>query len=230
MDEGFSFETVLSFLRRNLFLTGVTLTGMLLLGLGFFGMQAFQPQEESVVFESAAAEDAGSASGMTSGESGMALRQAQGKLQEKIMVDVAGAVVKPGVYEVAGDARVQDVLKKAGGLSEKADNQGIARAVNLAAKVADGMKLYFPFKGETHVLGSSSPESGAMQPGSSQTGGLVNLNLATQSELEELPGVGEVTAKKIIAGRPYGTVQAVKDKKVVGTAVYEKIKDLVTVD
>ncbi len=222
MDEGVSSETVIAFLKRNLFLAGVTLTCLLLLGFGFLSSGILQPQDESVVFEAASIEDSASneASGKTVGRGE--------KATERIFVDIAGAVESPGVYEVSSDARVQDVLTKAGGLSENADHQGIAKSMNLASAVNDGMKLYFPFKGEAAVLGNTATETtgSTVQTGS----GLIPLNTATQSELDELPGIGEVTAKKIIDGRPYASVQELREKKIVGESVYGKIKDLVSLN
>lgn len=211
MQEDFSFESLVSFLRQNFLLVGVSLFGLVLLGIGFF---LIQPKDEGVVYETAKEEiDSGSKSGMTKTE------------EQAIFVDIAGAVVKPGVYEVAKDARVQDVLTEAGGLAEEADKSGIAKSVNLAAKVSDGMKLYFPFTGETaQVMGTST------SMGTTSSTGLIHVNTASQSELESLPGVGAVTAEKIMKGRPYAAIEELKTKKAVGSAVYDKIKDQVTVN
>lgn len=218
MNEGFSLETVLSFLRRHFLLTGATIAGFTLLSFGFLNSGMIQPQEESVVYESAAS---------TPGSSVMTPDKELSK--EPIYVDIAGAVESPGVYEMPPDARVQDVLTEAGGLSKKADHQGIAKTMNLASSVTDGMKLYFPFQGETAVLGTSAQSNGMTDSGAG-TGGLVNLNQASSTALEDLPGIGEVTAKKIMEGRPYSSVQELKEKKIVGDSVYGKIKDLVSVD
>jgi len=68
--------------------------------------------------------------------------------EQEISVDIEGAVLKPGVYKLASDARVQDGLIAAGGMSDKADRLMIAKNLNLAAKLADGSKLYLPFTGE----------------------------------------------------------------------------------
>jgi competence protein ComEA len=209
MNDGFLSDSVVSFLRSNLLLVGTAITGVILLGYGYFMMQPVE-KEDTVVFEAAS----GSVPQMNS----------QGNDDQTIFVDIAGAVEKPGVYEVASDARVQDVLTRAGGLAKKADKQGIAKSVNLAAKVSDGMKLYFPFVGEAAVMGVSTTSSTR----TTNTTGLININSASQTELESLPGIGEVTAEKIINGRPYTTAEDLKTKKIVGTSVYDKIKDSVT--
>jgi competence protein ComEA len=216
MQDGFSFESVTSFLRSNFLLVGSAVVGLILLGYGYFMMQPAQ-EKEAVVFEAADQRDSGSQSNATS----------QAKNKEIIFVDIAGAVEKPGVYEVPAAARVQDVLTKAGGLAKKADKQGIAKTVNLAAKVSDGMKLYFPFVGEASIVGV---QSSGISGGSGQSGGLINVNSASSLELESLNGVGEVTAGKIISGRPYANIEELKTKKVVGNALFEKIKEQVSVN
>lgn len=214
MDDGLSFDSVFAFLKRNLFLSGLTVIGLVLLATGFLFLREQQESESSVIFETLDTEET--------------IRVSENP--EKIMVDIGGAVERPGVYELDADSRVQDVLSMAGGLSEKADHQAIAKSMNLAAKVTDGTKLYFPHKGES--LTASFQGMGASQTGEStatRMNGLIELNTASQAELESLPGIGEVTAKKIIDGRPYGSIDDLKTKKIIGDSVYGKIKDSVTV-
>jgi competence protein ComEA len=105
--------------------------------------------------------------------------------------------------------------------------------MNMAVKVSDGMKLYFPFVGESGVLGATSlPGSGSSGESgkSGKSGGVININSASESQLDSLPGVGAVTAGKIVSSRPYASVEELKSKKIVGASVYDKIKDLVTVN
>jgi competence protein ComEA len=137
----------------------------------------------------------------------------------KIIVHIDGAVNVPGVYEVASDARVNDLVTTAGGLSEDAD----VEKINLAAKLNDGQKIYLPQVGE-NVQGTSTGSTG----GTVSTG-LINVNTASEAQLDTLPGVGPVTAGKIIASRPYNAVEDLLSKKVVGRATYDKIKDSITV-
>lgn len=148
----------------------------------------------------------------------------------KIQVDVEGAIASPGVYEVEEGTRITAVLASAGGLSASADRDWVSKNMNLAMKVTDGGKIYIPSAGEmtaekitnevTNVSGNSGQLLGV-------TTGKVNINTASQVELEGLPGIGPVTAGKIISGRPYQSVDELKSKKAVGQAVFEKIKDLI---
>jgi competence protein ComEA len=155
--------------------------------------------------------------------------EATASAKTKIQVDVEGAVVYPGVYEFAEGSRVSDALLRAGGLSAAADRDWVAKSLNKAAKLADGGKIYIPSANESvsSRLNPDLPAQAGSLLGSST--GKVSLNTASSSELEVLPGVGPVTAGKIIAGRPYQTIDELKKRKIVGAALFEKIKDLLTV-
>lgn len=142
-------------------------------------------------------------------------------VSKSIMVDVAGAVQKPGVYALPSDSRVQDALIAAGGVSANADSTVIAKTLNLAAKLSDGAKLYIPSLGE---LGTSTDTSVL---GDGVTA--ININTATVQVLEGLPGVGSVTAGRIVASRPYASIDELVRKKVVSQSVFTKIKEMVTV-
>ena len=136
----------------------------------------------------------------------------------ELVVDIQGGVVEPGIHRLPGGARVADALTAAGGYAETADLAAAARTLNLAAPVADGQQIYVPLLGET-------------APGDA-AGGLVNLNRATQSELEALPGIGPVTAQKIIDARaeqPFTTLDELVTREVLTARQLEQIADLVTV-
>lgn len=135
-----------------------------------------------------------------------------------IFIDIEGAVVVPGLYKLPQDSRIQDSLIAAGGLSATADREYIAKNLNLATKLTDGAKIYVPSIGEA-VIG------GAVLNSSSQ----ININTGSQSGLESLPGIGPVTAAKIIEGRPYGSIDELLSKKIVGSKVFNQIKDKITV-
>lgn len=109
-----------------------------------------------------------------------------------VVVHVAGAVARPGLYRLAGAARVADALDAAGGPTAEADLD----AVNLAAKVADADRVYLPRRGEAApapVSGGGGAAGGAAGP--------LDLNTATAAQLEELPGVGPATAEAILSYR-----------------------------
>ena len=144
----------------------------------------------------------------------------------QIMVHIAGAVEKPGLYQLPADARINDVLIAAGGLVEEANREWFSKNVNLAQKVSDGVKLYIPYENET------SSEATQNQTVLGQTSGAVNINTATQAELESLPKIGPVTAQKIIDYRQeHGTFQSIEDlTKISGISqrTVESIKDKIT--
>lgn len=138
-----------------------------------------------------------------------------------VIVDVAGWVRSPGVYEfVAGD-RVVDAIERAGGARRGAD----LAALNLAAPLVDGSQILVP------KAGAATGAGGSTTAGS--TGGLVNINTASATELEALPGIGEVLAATIVAYRdehgPFASVDQLEDVSGIGPSTLEEIRDLVTV-
>lgn len=137
-------------------------------------------------------------------------------------VDIEGAVMRPGVYVLPQNSRVQDVLVAAGGLSAQSDRELVAKSINLASKVADGAKIYIPKIGDT-VQNAQVDFLGARVI-------LLDLNSATLDELHNLSGVGPTTAQKIINGRPYQSVNELLSKKIVSNTIFQKIKDKVTVN
>ncbi|MDP3954804.1 MAG: helix-hairpin-helix domain-containing protein [bacterium] len=146
--------------------------------------------------------------------------------KEKIMADIEGAVVKPGVYELSFGSRLDELLISAGGLSNEADREWVEKTLNRAQKLTDGVKVYIPKKGE-RVEGAISSKSSGSSIGSE--GKMVNVNTASQKELEGLWGVGPVTAEKIIQERPYQDVGELLTKKILKSNVYEKIAEQLTI-
>lgn len=144
--------------------------------------------------------------------------------KETIQVDVSGGVVKPGLYQVEKGSRVNDLVNQSGGFSDKADRNWVDKNLNLALVLIDGQKVYINQTSDQISL----PDSVA---GISldATAKKININTASGAELDVLPGVGPVTAKKIISGRPYNRVEDLVNKKIVGNATFEKIKDQISV-
>ena len=138
-----------------------------------------------------------------------------------IKVYVTGAVAQPGVYAAKSGERVGDVVARAGGLTAEADPV----AVNLARRARDEMHVHVPAKGETASTAASNTAPSALKP--------LNLNTATQRELESLPGIGEVTARRILAARaadgPFGSVDDLSRAEV-RPAVIEQIRTLVVAE
>ncbi len=139
-----------------------------------------------------------------------------------VLVDVAGWVRRPGVYELTEDARVIDAIDAAGG----ARSGAVLEALNLAAPLTDGTQILVPREGQEGV--APAPVTGG-----AVAGGLVNVNSAIATELEELPGIGEVIAQRIIDYRtengPFATVDELVDVSGIGDAILESIRELVTV-
>lgn len=144
--------------------------------------------------------------------------------QKMLSVDVSGAVNKPGVYQLRNDSRIEDAVKVAGGFAETANKEYISKYLNMAQKISDGSKVYVPAEGEQ----AGGTVTGETVAGASVQA-TVNINTATQAELEALPGIGPVTASKIISDRPYQATENLLNRKVVSKAVFEKIKDQLVV-
>ena len=171
---------------------------------------------------------------------------------EKIIVHVSGAVNKEGIVELEENSRISDAIDKAEGLKENADTKNI----NLAFKLEDGMKIYIPTIEESREQNEQNGQSqnqtlmdetskyvtsssGVVQE--EQTNGQseqkknekININTATQTELETLPGIGPSISLKIINYREengkFKSIEEIKEVSGIGDAKYENIKDLICV-
>jgi len=137
-----------------------------------------------------------------------------------IFVDLAGAVVKPGVYEVTSDTRLFRVIEMAGGLTEEADTN----SVNQASFVQDGEKIIIPSKSDQASVSAETSQTPVVDP----TLGLININIASKEELTTLNGIGDVMAERIIeyrASNRFKNKEDIMSVKGIGTGIYEKIKD-----
>jgi competence protein ComEA len=143
----------------------------------------------------------------------------------ELVVDIQGGVQAPGIHRLPAGSRVADALAAAGGYADTADLAAAAQSLNLAAALVDGQQIVVP------VLGTPAADGGGSSGGGGDSG-LLNLNRATQAELEDLPGIGPVTAEKIIAAReeqPFATLEELVSRDVLTTRQLEDIADLVTV-
>ena len=172
---------------------------------------------------------------------------------DKIIVHVSGAVNKEGIVELEENSRISDAIDKAEGLKENADTKNI----NLAFKLEDGMKIYIPTIGESREQNEQNGQSqnqtlmdetskyvtsssGVVQE--EQTNGKseqkknekININTATQTQLETLPGIGPSTSLKIVNYREengkFKNIEDIKEVSGIGDAKYENIKDLICVE
>jgi competence protein ComEA len=147
-----------------------------------------------------------------------------------VVVEIAGAVRNPGVYRMATGSRIGDLIEAAGGYGPRVDAARASRELNLAARLADGDRVTVP--GRDDVASSTTGTGGGGTAGGQSAPAVVDLNHATSAELEALPGIGPVTAGKIIASRDEQAFAAVDDlrtRKLVGAKTFEALKDLVAV-
>lgn len=152
-----------------------------------------------------------------------------------LRVYVSGAVVNPAVYELLPGSIIDDAVRAAGGFAADADPV----AVNLAQPVADGMQVHVPVAGEAPatppVVSLPPPAAGPLpsRMGGITVDGLVDINTASQTDLEILPGIGPSTAANIIAHRdangPFLTIEAIMDVPGIGEGKFEAIRELITV-
>ena len=152
----------------------------------------------------------------------VATQSSVGSTSKNFKVDISGAVVNPGVYELGSEDRVENVLVAAGGLAQDADTKWIEKNLNRAAKLIDGQKIYIPRLGEE--IKSQIPQLRQGFEGQANSN-IISINTGSQVELESLPGIGPVTAGKIISARPYSGIEELVQKKIVGQKVYDQIKD-----
>ena len=170
----------------------------------------------------------------------------------RIIVYITGAINKEGIYELPINSRIADLIEKAEGTKEEA----YIEKLNLAFKLEDGMKVHIPTKQEyeeqqklqqeanikedvtneyiTTDSGTSSIESNTQNANSeNSSNSKININKATQTELDNLPGIGPSTAMKIIEYREekgdFKTIEEIKEVSGIGDAKYEKIKDKIEV-
>lgn len=142
---------------------------------------------------------------------------------QQITVDISGAIKNPGVYKLSEGSRIQDAVDRAGGFTEETNKEYIVKTLNMAQKIVDGTKVYIPFENED----SSTLTTSSAVDGVSST--KVNINTASQTELEALSGIGPVTASKIISNRPYQKVEELVSKKAISQALFEKLKNSLVV-
>ncbi|MEK6719874.1 MAG: ComEA family DNA-binding protein [Chloroflexota bacterium] len=157
-----------------------------------------------------------------------------------LVVDVGGAVGRPGVYRLPGGARVGDAIAAAGGFGPRVDTVRASAELNLAAILADGDRIRVPSRDDpTAAPGQGPPTDGTASggtdggdAGTSGGTGLIDLNRATAAELDALPGIGPVLAGRIVESREeqrFGSVDDLRERGILGAATFEKVRLLVVV-
>lgn len=217
---------------------GLVLLGAIILFILFQGLWQLSSGDTHLIDGSA------QSSWQEEGEEGLAVTQS-GAAQEgteastaqsaRLSVHVVGEVANPGLYEVDAGSRVQAAIDAAGGFTNDA-NQG---SVNLAREIVDGEQIVVASKGASASGVAGAGSTGSATAASSDTsasgasGGLVNINNADIAGLSSLSGIGEATAKKIIADRekngPFKTTKDITRVSGIGDKKYEAIKDSITV-
>ncbi|WP_162356416.1 helix-hairpin-helix domain-containing protein [Metabacillus mangrovi] len=167
-----------------------------------------------------------SSAGIPAAENDKQIKKTEDELPEKkYIVDVKGAVKKPGVYELQEGARVKDAVERAGGLHDTADR----KTINLAAALADGEAVYIPAKGEEAL-----PQPAAGIKTDTEETAAVNLNTAGLDELQTLPGIGPSKAEAILAYREenggFSSPDELKEVSGIGDKTYEKLEDAIVVN
>lgn len=149
------------------------------------------------------------------------------RAETMIYVDIKGAVKVPGIYQLKNQQRIWDALALAGGVSEEADTT----QVNYAQKVKDQMIIYVPKKGESVAQSLETLQESA--PAQQNQEEKINLNTATEAELQTISGIGAKKAQEIIRFRdeqgPFKTVEELKNVPGIGEKTVERLKDMLTV-
>jgi competence protein ComEA len=162
-----------------------------------------------------------------------------------IRVEISGGVSQPGVITLPEASRLIDAISAAGGWGERIDPLRVELCLNLAAPIEDGSAVRIPTRDDRLLLGLTGVECGPLYSSAAEvasaglsggsgsgtaTGGKIDLNHASAEELDTLPGIGPVTAAKIIAARkekPFLIVDDLRDRKIISEGVLQEIRALV---
>jgi competence protein ComEA len=147
----------------------------------------------------------------------------------ELVVEIVGAVGRPGVYRLPQGSRIGELVTAAGGYSSRVDVDLASSSLNLAALLADGDQVRVPSRDDAPGTPAGGDDGG---PVAGNAGGPIDINAATSAQLEELPGIGPATAAKIIAAREerlFTSVDELRSRNVLGEKTFEKVRPLVVV-
>jgi len=153
----------------------------------------------------------------------------------RIKVEIAGAVKKPGIYELDLGQRRADLLIVAGGLDQEASLVYMSKTFNLSTNLEDGEKIYIPYAWEEDWQLTSiktTPTQKVEEFESSDLNkdeDLISINTADSKALESLPGIGEKRAGDIISERPYASINELINKAVLTETIFDSIKELISI-
>ena len=152
------------------------------------------------------------------------------QIDSKVVFDIGGEVVKPGVYSLLKGSRMDDALVAAGGLSEKADRDWVVTNVNRAELLTDGEKIFIPKVGESEAIVTTGVTTVGKVATKNEK---ININKATSEELDKLSGVGPALAQRIIDYRVknggFKAVEEIKSVSGIGDKMFAKIEDEITI-
>lgn len=194
MNAEFEWQDVQEWVRSHIDVVTFCGLGIIMAGIGVVEWRRQQPRTELIQVEQSFDESL---------------------VEGGVVVDVAGAVNRPGIYRLEAGSRINQALEAAGGFSEDADAEWIASQLNLASMINDGSKIYIPSKNAGNHIDTSTTSSVASQQAT------INVNSANLEQLKTLKGVGEVRASDIINNRPYSNFEDLKVKAGLGDKIIE---------
>lgn len=158
----------------------------------------------------------------TAAEQSTSVREASSLEKKEIFVYVCGCVKHPDVYRLPAEARATDAVKAAGGFTKEADRE----AWNLALPLEDGMQIDIPSVQEASAANQAAGQTNTQE-------GRININTASEEELQTLPGIGQSRAKEIITYREsqgsFSSIEDIRNVSGIGDGIFTKIKDHITV-
>jgi competence protein ComEA len=151
----------------------------------------------------------------------------------QIVVDIAGGVMKSGIYWLKSGSIIEDAIKSAGGFSRSADLDAVGKNINRAQELANHGKVYIPKIGDANIVYSNSSSNSSANPLTSSPASLININTANNAELDLLPGIGPILSQRIIDYRlqnnNFKSIDDLQNVPGIGDKLFEQLKPLVTI-